>query len=306
MQRTPVLIIWDRDGTQIGDPKDYLANNPRNLLRDTDEAMLAAMRFIAAAQVFSAHAGRQTTDKRQRLVFQGGASNQGGIYASEGPSYLTLEQAYQQFAHILKNFPNLDVAMFCPDGYGQYCQAIYPDGTRVAIHEQPQHQDKIGTFRKEGASHDGRPGIGMLLAVKEELETRFGITFAPENCYYIGDHDGVNQPKMVAVQDPEARPSRDSLIEINGAMYEMRTPDDKDIQSAIQAGFRFIPVMSVIQAVESKELFERDFSALLNALAIQPDVYRAPSLEQDSDGTQGAFCSLEMMQAYQKLSLGRE
>jgi hypothetical protein len=85
----------------------------------------------------------------------------------------------------------------------------------------------------------------------------------------------------------------------------MRTPDDKDIQSAHQAGFRFIPILSVIEAVESGELFERDFSTLLNELAIKGDGYRAPSREQGSDGAQGAFCSLKMMQAYQEQALGR-
>jgi HAD superfamily hydrolase (TIGR01662 family) len=236
MESEAALVIFDRDGTIIGDYRDFLANAPRKLADlppDRQEIVEEVKDFIAIA-----------AGEGARIAI---ASNQGGVNPTDGTvPYVTRDHVDAQMRYLMQEMPDISVAAYCPDTTGQMCFAVRASGERLDLHEDEAYAEHIGRFRK--------PDPGMLQALRRHIENETGIAFADAHCFYVGDHDGVNQPKFRKGQD--------------GALIEI-LPDDKDIKASQEAGFNFVPVASVIGAVREGEFSRRDFHEIMSELTVR-------------------------------------
>jgi phosphoglycolate phosphatase-like HAD superfamily hydrolase len=155
------IIIWDNDGTIMGskDPNDT-GSSSKVILPNVKKTMNEAK--------FNAICSGCRTDESEKQNFD--------------PS-----KVIEKFKRLMGELP-IQLVTFSPTIGGIHCYAIIREREtkdfeiRVA-HEQKRYSKFIGQFKK--------PGIGMLVVIKDILKEDFGIDLSAIESIMIGDtwHD---------------------------------------------------------------------------------------------------------------------
>lgn len=154
------ILIWDNDGTVTGskDPNDN-ATNAKIILPNVKETMHTAdFNFIIS-----------------------------GFKSSESEAQnFNPEKIIAIFIDLMNKLP-INAAVFSPSIGGTTCYVVIKQLDNSILikkaHKEPRYQEFIGQFKK--------PGIGMLVVIKDIAQEEFGQTIDQRTSAMIGDtwHD---------------------------------------------------------------------------------------------------------------------
>jgi histidinol phosphatase-like enzyme len=156
------IIIWDNDGTITG------SQNPHDT---TDKAKVI---LPNVKQVMNA-------SKAVHIICSGCKTPESELQNFDP------ENVIKRFKALMEQLP-VQVAVFSPAIGGTECYVVIKktDSDDIIVHkahEDIRYRHLIGQFKK--------PGVGMLVVIRDILDTEFGITMNADSAIMIGDtwHD---------------------------------------------------------------------------------------------------------------------
>jgi histidinol phosphatase-like enzyme len=156
------IIIWDNDGTIMG------SKNPHDT---TDKAKVI---LPNVQQVM-------TASNAVHVICSGCKTPESELQNFDPESII------KRFTALMEQLP-IKVAVFSPAIGGTECYVIIKKTGSDSItiqkaHEDIRYQHLIGQFKK--------PGIGMLVVIRDVLDAEFGIIMSNDNAVMVGDtwHD---------------------------------------------------------------------------------------------------------------------